>query len=375
MSFLVYNTFTLIDLKKICKEKKIKIFSTFSKNDIIHSILNTLVNFEDLIRSTIITNEEEYLENIKFEEDFVNKYLIKSNKLKPNIFLKNPIIIYSRLYHYIFKSKFFKNNKFIDNCIIKVVQKNDTSNTSNTINTINHEFIVSKFAINNLSKLSPNFTYLYEGLFNYNNIFELNNNFFLIYKECVGCITFNKYLLSFYDDINFFEYFMRIYIQVLFTLQIAYEYCEFTHYDLHNFNILIKENKNIQSVMYSTNFGEFKIKTFGKIPVFIDFENTFCNINGKKYFRKINYSFPMQDALKLILFSSKLMKPQYYENVIFLLSYFINFKDNNLNIKTFFSKKFPAIYFPNNYSSSFTLKNYILWCKNFCVLNNYDIFI
>ena len=131
------------------------------------------------------------------------------------------------------------------------------------------EYYKGMYFYNNIRFKIPTMLYTL-GIFNCNlsktkkcNELSNNNKLFVMYEEIVGK-TMESYII---DNISFDEW-LKLFFQILLTLEVAQRECNFTHYDLHNNNIMIRKvnmkyDVNIDNKIYSINT---KI-----LPVIIDY--------------------------------------------------------------------------------------------------------
>ena len=88
-----------------------------------------------------------------------------------------------------------------------------------------------------------------------------------------------------------FETFMNIYLQVLFSLAVAYHEFDFTHYDLHTGNILVQDLPEIVFIKYTFKNKTFFIKT-NKLARIIDYGMGHINVTlGEKDYGFGNFDY------------------------------------------------------------------------------------
>ncbi len=114
-----------------------------------------------------------------------------------------------------------------------------------------HEYFVGMHALNNLRKDIPNFVYVYGGFSCSKPIISDEDdkkiiNWCTTDKDSVGYVIYENIVpsISLYDFIEksdfSFETLLSLYLQVLLSLNLANEKYQFTHYDLHPNNIIIR---------------------------------------------------------------------------------------------------------------------------------------
>jgi len=109
-----------------------------------------------------------------------------------------------------------------------------------------HELIVGLYGTNKLRKYIPNFSYIYGGfkcsppkLENKKVVSwcTSNNNAvnYVLYENIAPAQPANKFMRT-----CTVEQFLNIYLQLIYSLKMALDMIDFTHYDLHNDNVLIR---------------------------------------------------------------------------------------------------------------------------------------
>lgn len=131
------------------------------------------------------------------------------------------------------------------------------------------EYVIGEAALNNLRRLVPTFVYTL-GAF----VSPTSGAMFVAYEYISGH-TLRETLAN--SQISFEEW-LEIYCQILIALDLAQRECEFTHFDLHGDNVIIK--KTISN--YSVPIGPhaYRIANTAHAPVIIDFGYSTANVNG-----------------------------------------------------------------------------------------------
>ena len=207
-----------------------------------------------------------------------------------------------------------------------------------------HELFIA-LHLNNLRKKIPNFVYGF-GYFNCqlpldigdtkNSICNIGgHNKFFIYEylrgETLTSLIGSKKLKL--DEI------LNYYIQILFSLDAA-QTIQFTHYDLHTGNIIIRptETKDFVAIPYSLGDEQYYIIT-KKIATIFDFGSSYINIDGVSYGKEglehagvyADRPNQMMDAYKLWMFMCYYVwesyeDPKLIESMIPLAEYFKDIK-------------------------------------------------
>lgn len=153
-----------------------------------------------------------------------------------------------------------------------------------------HELIVGIFGTNQIRSRIPNYAYLYGGWKcsppaidpNTKEVTAwcLNNNNsvnYIAYEAITPSVSARQYFKTIGDDPMGF---LNVYLQVLNALQIGLETCDFTHNDLHDENVLIRQIPKTQGSKKFDYQNNNKFQIFYKdseyfttdvFPVIIDF--------------------------------------------------------------------------------------------------------
>jgi len=185
---------------------------------------------------------------------------------------------------------------------------------------LTHEIIVGFLGTNKLRQEIPNYAFIYggfncsppvvnEGSKNVTNFCTNNNRNSVTYAlyENIQGDTMQKNL-STIRGIDF----VQIYLQVLFALNLGNMECDFTHYDLHAGNVILRNPFGDQffGINYRTRSAQFYLYT-NTIATFIDYGMSHIKYKGKDFgtnnlatFCQDGFkSYPMFDAFKFLLFS------------------------------------------------------------------------
>jgi hypothetical protein len=218
---------------------------------------------------------------------------------------------------YALKASFGEENKGENNeddLFILKVSRNQNSNDE-----IIHELFVGRFCLNPLRDFIPNFAYVY-GIFQCSPpIIDSTTK-----KVLSWCVTEGKtnYLImeNISPSISLRDYvksatpkeFISAYLQILFSLRTSFLKTDFTHYDLHDSNVLMREflgltnNDNFQ-IPYETSSGKVYLTT-NRIATIIDYGRVHVKYKNEnygfwglpQYFISAEKSFILYDAYKLL---------------------------------------------------------------------------
>ena len=191
-----------------------------------------------------------------------------------------------------------------------------------------HELVIGLYGTNKLRQYVPNFSYIYGGFKCSPPLIDPDTK--KVVSWCLNNQNAVNYVL--YENINpsvsmatFIKTctgkdFLNIYMQILYALRLAFKLIDFTHYDLHNENVLLRTiDKEKFQIAYETERGVEYIIT-DRIPVIIDYgyshmvyETKHFGKNGGVPFSIFSYrSWIIHDLYKFLMFC--LMSAFKYEN-------------------------------------------------------------
>lgn len=191
-----------------------------------------------------------------------------------------------------------------------------------------HETFIGLYAINKLRSFCPNFMYTYGIVFedkfinrsdtsvslmpNENNktsayLDQENKKIFHILLESIYyAIPLAKYI-----DVAKDEYFVNIFMQIVYALEIAQHEIAFTHYDLHAANVLVKKSPLDSQIVYHRPNGQKRYVKSEYIAIIIDFGYSHVNVDDKDYgisrnkvFATNNKLHPLYDIYKILGYAS-----------------------------------------------------------------------
>jgi serine/threonine protein kinase len=203
--------------------------------------------------------------------------------------------------------------------LFKIVVKNEQNAGADTLH---HEAFVGLAGTNKLRKLIPNYAYIY-GIFecsgipqntkkgaeikNYCNPDAANVAAYVLYENVPGPTLESNIRTMSADD------FVNIYFQTLCALNVGNINIDFTHFDLHCGNIVLRKIEGgIHGIKYPTkDFGDIYLYT-DTIATIIDLGSAHIKYKKKDYWypfqSNINpkQSFPLFDAFKLLMFAARM---------------------------------------------------------------------
>lgn len=198
--------------------------------------------------------------------NFVNEWIIKMKKL--NV---------SSVQGYVYISDILSENIQV---IIKVPQK------KNKYQDLIREYFLGIMVLNKLRYHVPTIVYTLGAFFcpqitQNKKLCEGNQKdktAFVIYEKIEGNGVDNMLKNN---SINFNQ-FLGIFIQLLLTLEVAQRECNFTHFDLHTGNVMLRHSPGFE---YNVPIGTslYKVHTNDYVPIIIDFGYASAYVNGKSF--------------------------------------------------------------------------------------------
>lgn len=193
--------------------------------------------------------------------------------------------------------------------------------------TLLHEYFVGVYGLNQVRAIVPNFAYIMGGFKCSLPVVDdekrvvawCNDNDnpidYVIYEN----VTPGKTLSDVIKDSDF-ETWLNYYLQIIYALHIAHKMADYTHYDLHTDNVIIREVPQGRggkkfAIKYETERGHEYIVT-DRVATVIDYGLSHIMYDGRHYGVgdrlpwgvRPDYSFPMHDAYKLLMMSMRDMK-------------------------------------------------------------------
>ena len=156
-----------------------------------------------------------------------------------------------------------------------------------------HEASVGILALNKLKSKVPNFSYIF-GI----HYCPLKNKTdsdwcpkkgkrfpYVIYENIEPSTTLYVYAKN-----KSVSEIMNVYLQVMLALNVANKSCNFTHYDLHTENVLMKELKSPVLVAYPYKNKKVYMKAETHIPMIIDYGHSYFKYDNR------NFGYPQQSS-------------------------------------------------------------------------------
>ena len=187
-----------------------------------------------------------------------------------------------------------------------------------------HQISSDIFVLNKLSNHTINFNYVY--------------GFFYLPEKNLFCTLQEKYdYINIPTNIEFID-FLNIFLQILFSIQLAYEYCEYTHYNLtiDKIKIIKKDSIHTLKYMFKNEPVYLQCKYIVKIT---NSKYSYFNYNKVKYYFSgcNNYGIKSEsnnliDSYKLLFSFIDVCNTHNNIECIKNCNYLIQYFYNNLNI-------------------------------------------
>ena len=171
-----------------------------------------------------------------------------------------------------------------------------------------HEYFIGLIAINSLRQYIPNFVYTFAAFRclnikkgNFTTCSESNKFNYIVLENIIG-ETLKDYIINSMENIN---QLMLIYVQIFLAMDLAHKLYDYTHYDLHSSNIILRRLNTTSWIRY----GQTYVKS-DYIATIIDYGYNHINVGGKhfgvsskNYSIYRNISFPLFDIFKLLIYT------------------------------------------------------------------------
>jgi len=179
---------------------------------------------------------------------------------------------------------------------------------------LTHEAFVGTYGLNQLRQNVPNFSYILDS-FQCNPVVNVDKE---DYNLCLAGDSGMEYIIQEYVNparpfgkfarTCSVEEFLDVFYQVMYALDYAHRQVDFTHYDLHTDNVMVRKLDATYQIKYETENGEEYIKT-DKLAMIIDYGMSHIKYNETDYgYQWEKYgifgqsSYIMHDVYKLIMF-------------------------------------------------------------------------
>lgn len=183
-----------------------------------------------------------------------------------------------------------------------------------------HNVYVSSKGTNTLREINPNFAYVYGGCkFSDSND---NKKQYIVYET----ISQAKYFRESINEINLQDFF-NMYLQVSLATWIAYKNFDWTHYNLHYENVLLREIPHHPTFYIKYEFPDRPLYLkANKVATIIDFEYSHIKVGENHYGHSVpnygvkpNESFPLFDMYKLLMYLSLEAKTNGRDDLLILM--------------------------------------------------------
>jgi len=282
----------LIDNEDILNDKKEKIQKLFSDLMLEQDpqlCLKDCTRYNPLHLNTTLIKEKLtnnfYNPNVMIFMKHLFEFLInmKQPNEKINYFFRHILPIGKESVNGVAMSVSLKDE--MDVFVLKIPKNSD----DNEVN--RHELAVGIYGTNSLREFVPNFSYLYGGFVNSAPSIDIRNHFswnnsndkqdkqfqYIVYENINESITFYEYI-----ETCSLDQFFNNYLQIILALNIANKKIDFTHYDLHGNNVLIRNLNSTKNIQYSVFDEKFYLKV-DTVATIIDYGSSFFRYKGIGY--------------------------------------------------------------------------------------------
>ena len=189
-------------------------------------------------------------------------------------------------------------------------------------NELLHEYFIGTYGLNQLRKLVPNFAYILgsfacspPAIAQDKDVVAWCNNgtspvSYVLYENIEPSLSLRDYIKQGCT----FQQWLNIYMQILYSLQVAWEVTDFTHYDLHDENVLVRQiNQGTVLIPYQDDKKTTIYLQAEGVATVIDYGISHIKYRGENFGVddripwgvRSDRSFPMHDAYKLLMWSMR----------------------------------------------------------------------
>lgn len=235
-----------------------------------------------------------------------------------------------------------------------------------------HELVVG-LKLNQVRSYVPNFAYVFGGfqctppgiynkeVFSWCNTqrFEIK---YIMYENIQPSISLSEYIKG-----CTFEQWLGAYLQILYALMVADELVDFTHYDLHTENVLLRKLDRIVDIPYTIEDNSTVYINTNVIATIIDYGFSHVKLDsmGVGIVNLLDYavfpgrSFPIYDAYKLLMMSIKDMARYQRSDLINKAERIFRFFNNSEPLQQVLDQQWNGRYFTpyNNKTKRFKLRD------------------
>lgn len=230
-----------------------------------------------------------------------------------------------------------------------------------------HEYFVGVYGLNKLRTHIPNFAYVLGGfkcsapiIDDRNDVVAWCNNNdypvdYVIYENITPGDTLSNIIIK---GCTFDEW-LGYYMQILYSLEMAFVSCDFTHYDLHTDNVIIRvvpahlKVKGRFHIPYPTENNQLEYISASSVATIIDYGLAHIKYKGRSFgaYDKMHYGvlpnkgFPLFDAYKLLMFSLKYMSEVGDNNLFNLAANILKFFNNVESPQEVLAKQAETYYY------------------------------
>lgn len=267
-----------------------------------------------------------------------------------------------------------------------------------------HEYFVGIYGLNKLRKQVPNFAYIMGGfrcslpvIDNNKSVVAWCNNTnypidYVIYENITPGKTLSEVITGpmigtntdgsrRYDSSKGCEFteWLNYYMQILYALKIAHKEVDYTHYDLHTENVIIREvpqgaNGKKFKIPYVTENRKTEYLVTGKVATVIDYGLSHIKYEGRGFGVadrvpwgvQAERSFEMHDAYKLLMMSMRDMYLAKREGCLNMASNILKFFNASESVQEIITNQAKTYYYLpyNDLTASLTFDDLTRYIRN-----------
>ena len=252
---------------------------------------------------------------------------------------------------------------------------------------LQHELFIGMFGTNRLRKYVPNFAYIFGGfqcspplideqskqVTAWCNNTESKVNY-VLYENIAPAKSMHEYITRTTSAKDF----LNKYLQIVYALRKGKEICDFSHYDLHVENVLIRSLDGQKSfyIPYETEKGKIEYMLTDAISTIIDYGSSHINYKGKSYGKYPwisagvypDRSFILGDCYKFLLHCSSSAQLVGNKKILLECSKILRFFNQEENIAQILGRQRGVFYYlpwlPE--SSSVSIDDYTKYIRSVC---------
>jgi hypothetical protein len=288
--------------------------SYLQKDSILDFFQSTIINIKRNIGDYYYFDIDYKEIKSRIEKEYITKHL-NDSKRKPSKIDLDSIEIHNQRFHGLLRSiqvlfltykdsRKFSKKFTLDKIIYKnkntVISKYTINNYSICLKEINfnnekeniHEAFVGISCINEILKEIPNFYYTFDFMY---------EGKYIVNEYIPNSITLFEYIKS--ESFKFNDY-LYIILQLCLSLHISQVKCNFVHYDLTPWNVLLQFLDEEETIDYKIDINKVVTIKTKIIPIIIDYGKSYVSFENKHHgFIKLFKFSKSQDIISILLTS------------------------------------------------------------------------